>query len=161
MWHPIPGFEGNYSVSPTGQVRRESTGKVLKPRIDRYGYVKYTLYRDGVPHYRTAHRLVALSILGPPPPGKGLVLHKDDNPENNEVSNLYWGDLSDNQRDIIKNGNNHGRNKSKCVNGHRYTEENTYRNPKTGHRACNTCRNKHTAQQNERRKKERNGYGSH
>jgi hypothetical protein len=31
-----------------------------------------------------------------------------------------------------------------CRHGHPYTPENTYRNPKTGRRACKTCRTAHT-----------------
>ena len=36
------------------------------------------------------HRLVALAWIKKRP-GKELVLHKDDNPNNNHVSNLKWG----------------------------------------------------------------------
>ena len=30
--------------------------------------------------------------------------------------------------------------KTHCVNGHEFTESNTYHDPKDGHRACNACR---------------------
>ena len=33
-----------------------------------------------------------------------MVLHKDDNKQNNIVDNLYWGDAKDNSLDAIKNG---------------------------------------------------------
>lgn len=163
-WKPIPGFD-NYSVSSLGRVRRDagktSNGrnwatKILSPRDNRYGYVKYTLYAEGKPHYVVAHRLVALAFHGPAPDGKPLVLHRDDNPKNNTPENLYWGDLQDNQQDVLRNGNNYGRNKTHCVHGHEYTTENTYRNPNTGNRACQTCRLKYTSIQNEKRKSERN-----
>ena len=56
-----------------------------------------------------------------------------------------WGGTTRVQRARILNGT-HGtllgaRNarKTKCANGHEYTEENTYLSPKTGHRRCRTC----------------------
>jgi len=152
-WRDIVGFNGSYSVSNTGRVRRNSgttsngrswKGKILKPRFNRGGYVKYTLYRDGKPVYVVAHRLVCFAFHGPPPSGKPLALHRDDNPQNNHVTNLYWGSLSDNQRDVLANGNSFGRNKTHCINGHEYTEDNTYRSPKTNCRSCKTCRYNHT-----------------
>ena len=162
-WRPVDGFEQTYEVSRDGRVRRLAgttsngrswSGGVLTPRYNRDGYVKYTLYADGKPFYVVAHRLVARAFLGDPPPGKNLVLHRDDNPQNNRVENLYWGDLSDNQTDVILNGNNYGRNKTHCVNNHEYTEGNTYRNPKTGTRSCKTCRYNHTRTSQQRRKNE-------
>lgn len=167
IWKPVVGFEGLYSVSSLGKVRREQgetsngknwSGGLLKERLNKHGYVKYTLYKKGKPYYVVAHRLVCYAFLGEPPKGKLLALHKDDNPLNNSFENLYWGDLSDNQNDIISNGNNYGRNKTHCVNGHEYTEENTYRAPKTGYRSCKTCRYKYTALENEKRKKSRGNY---
>lgn len=164
-WRPVVGFEGVYSVSNRNRVRREPgytrhrrwrVGGVLKPRKNKYGYTKYTLYRDGEPRYVVLHRLVAEAFLGPSPEGKPLVLHKDDNPENNTPENLYWGDLADNQRDVLMNGNNFGRNKAECVHGHEYTPENTYITPRTGHRSCRTCRQKSIADYNQRMREKKN-----
>lgn len=164
IWKPVKGLEGIYSVSNLGRVRREPgktsndrnwKGKVLKPRINRDGYHKYVLYRDAKPHPRVVSRLVCEAFNGPPPEGKRLALHRDDNRDNNRLDNIYWGSMSDNQRDIIQNGNNYGINKTHCVNGHEYTDENTYRAPKTGARSCQTCRRKYTDINNERTKIER------
>lgn len=163
VWKPVIGFEGIYSVSNRNRLKREkgqtSNGrqwaeKILTPRRNKDGYVRYTLYRDGKPHYVVLHRLVCEAFHGPAPEGKPLVLHRDDDPANNTPENLYWGDLSDNQSDVIRNGNNYGRNKLYCVNGHEYTEENTYRNKK-GHRSCKTCRYTYTALSNEAAKEKR------
>lgn len=166
IWKPVVGFEGVYSISNRGRLKREkgktSNGKnwpekLIRGSLNKYGYVKYTLTWGGRPHYKVAHRLVCEAFHGPAPEGKNLVLHKDDNPQNNIPENLYWGDLSDNQKDILRNGNNYGRNKTHCINGHEYTEENTYRIPKTGSRACQTCRLRRTKLDNERKKRLRNG----
>ena len=164
-WIPVAGFEGLYSVSSLGTVRRDrgrtSTGKrwaggPLKPRYNQDGYAKYTLYRAGKPHYVLGHRLVCEAFHGPPPEGKPLALHRNDMPGDNRPENLYWGSLSDNQSDILLNGNNYGRNKTQCVHGHEYTAENTYWNPKTRARSCKTCRAKYTKEANNRRR-ESNG----
>lgn len=159
-WRDVPGFNGTYSVSSEGRVRRNPgrtsngrcwKGGILKKRLNQDGYHRYTLYREGEPHYRTVHRIVLESFQGPPPSGKTLALHRDDDRNNNTVGNLYWGTLSNNQQDVIRNGNNFGVNKTHCVNGHEYTKENTYLSRK-GHRSCNICRRVHSARQNERRK---------
>ena len=49
------------------------------------------------------HRLVAAVFLVNPD-NKPLVCHKDSNPLNNDVSNLYWGTVKDNVRDCKKLG---------------------------------------------------------
>lgn len=163
-WNPVVGFEGVYSVSDRGRVKRETgvdsagrkwPGRVLKPRLDRYGYVKYTLYTRGQPHYVTAHRIVAEAFIGPPLGDKTMVLHKDDDPLNNTPGNLYWGTALNNAQDLINNGNNFFLNKTKCVNGHEYTPENTYIAPKTGFRSCIVCRRKYTAEHDEYRRMKR------
>lgn len=160
-WKSAVGFEGVYSVSNLGRVRRDrgltSNGKqwsggILKPRYNQDGYAKYTFYLGGKPHYVLGHRLVCEAFHGPAPEGKPFALHRNDIPNDNRPENLYWGSLSDNQADILLNGNNHGRNKTHCVHGHEYTDENTYWNPKTGSRSCKTCRYKYTEEANQRRR---------
>lgn len=168
-WRPVLGFEGLYSVSDTGEVRRESgltsngrlwKGGLLSPSLNRHGYVKYTLHKDGIAHYKVAHRLVCEAFFGQHPKDKPLALHRDDNPQNNSVQNLYWGSLSDNQLDVLSNENNFGRNKTECVNGHEYTEVNTYWNPRKGTRSCKTCRYEHTRNSQRRKREKRNGSNS-
>lgn len=44
------------------------------------------------------HRLVALAFI-PNIGGMPYVCHKDGNPENNDVGNLYWGSQKDNMLD--------------------------------------------------------------
>lgn len=74
IWRPIRGYENLYEVSNLGKVRsldklvRRGTGvmlmkrKVLKPYIDRYGYLLVTLYKDGKRTTFSVHRLVAMAF---------------------------------------------------------------------------------------------------
>lgn len=48
--------------------------------------------------------LVCTAWHGPKPFPKAKVLHKDDVPDNDHPSNLYWGTDSDNRQDAITNG---------------------------------------------------------
>jgi len=42
--------------------------------------------------------------FGPPAPsGKPFILHKNDDPKDNRIENLYWGDRQDNARDRASN----------------------------------------------------------
>src|SRR6266567_540688 len=48
-------------------------------------------------------RLVLETFVGPCPPGKECC-HWDDDPSNNNLSNLRWGSHFDNTEDIERNG---------------------------------------------------------
>jgi hypothetical protein len=49
------------------------------------------------------HRIIAETFL-PKEPGKEWVLHFDDNPKNNSLDNLRWGDREENIVDAFRNG---------------------------------------------------------
>ena len=49
-------------------------------------------------------RLVARAFIGKPPKRNSLVLHGDDDPENNNVTNLRWGSSQDNADDMTSRG---------------------------------------------------------
>lgn len=115
-WKPVVGYEGFYSVSSKGRVRSEPRitlsvdgrtfrhrGFLLRPGRNSSGRFGENLCRDGVQVSRLIHRLVAESFI-PNPEGHPFVLHWDDNPENNQVSNLRWGTRSENTHDSIRNG---------------------------------------------------------
>lgn len=90
MWKKINylGFQ-DYSITEDGKLRNDVTGKILKPKIDRYGYLTIGIYNKGIKKYPTIHRLVALTYI-PNPENKLQVNHKDGNKLNNAVSNLEW-----------------------------------------------------------------------
>ena len=90
QWLPAPGFEGIYSVSSCGKVRRDkqsagtTAGKILSPYSSR-GYQLVYLRKGGEYHTRYIHRLVAEAFIGPI---NGCVNHKDGDKSNNSLPNL-------------------------------------------------------------------------
>ena len=42
VWHTIPDFP-EYEINRLGEIRRKSTGRVLKPFDDRRGYMRVSL----------------------------------------------------------------------------------------------------------------------
>ncbi len=103
-WRDIPGFEGRYQVSSCGQVKslerevRIRSGKtrpiaerILRPVKAGSGYLAVHLRPAGGPDFKRfyIHRLVATAFFGQGPEGYE-VNHKDENKENNAVSNLEW-----------------------------------------------------------------------
>lgn len=137
-WRPAPGFSGLYSVSSTGRVRSDRSGKILSPDTTRDGHLQVCLYRSGVRNVRKVHRLVCEAFNGPSPSGEELVLHWDDNPGNNHRSNLRWGTVSDNWKDMVRNGKHINARKTHCPQGHEYNEGNTYWWRGTSRR-CRAC----------------------
>tara|TARA_R110002012_G_scaffold79204_1_gene201757 strand:- start:1621 stop:2085 length:465 start_codon:yes stop_codon:yes gene_type:complete len=82
-----------YTVYPCGQIRgKESRGKesiMLKHIIDRNGYHRVSIHNKGVRENMFVHRLVAICFLSNPE-NKPTVNHNDDNPHNNDLTNLDW-----------------------------------------------------------------------
>lgn len=91
IWKPIKGYEGVYEVSDNGDVRRNN-GKILKPKVEKNGYVRFHLSHKGVARSVSAHRIVAEAFIDNPNHHK-TVNHKDENKRNNSVSNLEWCDM--------------------------------------------------------------------
>ena len=141
-WRPIAGFEGLYEVSDDGRVRNAERGRELSPRRNPEGYGRVALSKKGRYYHRLIHRLVAETFI-PNPENLPLVLHGPRGVGDNSVRNLSWGTPSDNQRDRVRDGTDQRTLTTHCVNGHEYTEENTYWAPKTGSRSCRKCRYNH------------------
>ena len=95
-WKPVVGYEGLYEVSNWGRVKslnynHTGKGKILKQNQIKNGYKSVMLYKDGNGKNYLVHRLVAEAFL-PNPNDYKEVNHKDENPQNNIVSNLEWCD---------------------------------------------------------------------
>ena len=90
-WKQIP-FEPCYEVSINGQVRNKQTMHVKSLRMDKYGYMRVTLYPSGKTY--SIHKLV-LSTFNPTNNGELQVNHLDGNKLNNNLSNLEWVTISE------------------------------------------------------------------
>ena len=99
-WKKIAGFE-NYSVSNTGNVRNDRTGRILKMRIGTTGYYQVMMGRKTSPQY--VHRLVAIAFIANYE-GKPQVDHIDGNKLNNVYTNLEWVTSSENNLHAFRIG---------------------------------------------------------
>lgn len=103
---PIEGFS-KYHICKNGRLYsiHSGTWRLIKPVPKNTGYISNNLISDSgkrVNFYR--HRLVAEVYL-PKPRGSDLVVcHKDSNPKNNRVTNLYRGTQKENIQQCIREG---------------------------------------------------------
>lgn len=86
---PVKGYECSYLVSPEGEIFSVKSNKLLKPYTDKNGYKIVGLFRNGSQKKHKVHRIVAVTFL-PNPHNYPQVNHIDENPANNNVTNLEW-----------------------------------------------------------------------
>jgi hypothetical protein len=89
MWKDVVGFEGMYKVSDRGELFSISKNRLIPKRLDRYGYVKYELSKEGKKFYRTGHKLVALAFI-PNPENLPSINHMNLDKADNRLDNLEW-----------------------------------------------------------------------
>lgn len=102
-WKIINNYP-HYMISDNGEIkslsRKNGAGtrikeRILKPDFSSRGYSRVTLSNEkGIKRY-SVHRLVALHFI-PNPENKPFINHIDNNPRNNNVSNLEWCTHSEN-----------------------------------------------------------------
>ena len=91
IWKNIKGYEGLYQVSNLGNIKNNQIIKKTYKRKD--GYLNVQLSKNGKVKTFLVHQLVAKSFIDNIDNLKE-VNHKDENKENNCVSNLEWCDRS-------------------------------------------------------------------
>lgn len=108
-WRDVIGFEGVYSVSNLGRVRRDLNSRgvfqdkrILKLAIKKDGYLDVTLSRPGLRKHVKVHKLVAAAFLGNA--AGRTVNHKDGNKSNNCLENLEYLTQSENVRHAFQTG---------------------------------------------------------
>jgi hypothetical protein len=119
-WKPVVGFEGYYSISSRGRLKREA-GKVpmfklgvligvypvqsrlLKPKRGCDGFVAMLVKPGQKRKYKFVHRLVLEAFVGACPLGMECC-HNDGNNKNNNLENLRWDTAKSNKADMVKHG---------------------------------------------------------
>ncbi len=89
MWKQIPDYP-HYYASTDGEIYSEKTGKILKPSLSKFGYLRVTLRKNKrEKHKIMVHRLVALAFIENPDK-LPQVNHINENKLDNRVENLEW-----------------------------------------------------------------------
>ena len=90
-----------YEININGDIRNKNTGKILKPDIDKDGYLRYTLqgYDKKIKMY--GHRLTAMKFIYGD--NSLQVNHKDAKKNNNSYSNLEWVTGKENIKHSLEN----------------------------------------------------------
>ena len=97
IWRSVEGYNGRYQVSSLGRIKSIINGRkrFLKPCKTNLGYLTIGLFKDGQTKRYLVHRLVAEAFI-PNPQNLSDVNHKDEDKENNSVTNLEWRNHRDN-----------------------------------------------------------------
>lgn len=132
QWRKIPNFEF-YEASEDGEIRSVNrsfitkdgrrvnyVGQIMKPRLNRGGYLKVILSTKGARKTVTVHRLVTLAFI-PNPENKPEIDHKNGIRTDNRVRNLHWVTSKENSNMPLHIANISGENNS--FYGKKHTEK--------------------------------------
>lgn len=115
IWKPVVGYEEQYEVSINGVVKRldkisvnESglnikKGRVLKTRINNYGYVEVRLTKQSKQSTTFLHIILAKAFI-PNPLNKPEVNHLNGIKTDNSIDNLEWCTHAENIKHAHKLG---------------------------------------------------------
>lgn len=96
----ILAVERGYSITPQGELINPR-GKVVRGKIDGWGYRHTVLKRDGRSKTLRFHRLQAYTKFGEAIYTQGLeTRHLDSNPANNAIDNIGLGTHQQNMDDV-------------------------------------------------------------
>ena len=93
VWKELTDFS-NYEISSFGNLRNKNTKKHLKSS-SKGGYLSTCIKNNNSKQKSIKiHRLVALTFI-PNPENKYTVNHKDHNKSNNNINNLEWATITE------------------------------------------------------------------
>ena len=102
-WVKVFGFEELYEVSNYGNIRNSKF--IMKQQLDKHGYKYICLTKNKIQQKFKVHRIVLSSFLGEQ---KDLVCnHKDKNRQNNNLDNLEWVSVLENNIHKFLSKKNH------------------------------------------------------
>ena len=97
-----------YSVSKTGSIKNNITGRILKQSKGNHGYQVVGLRNNGQTKIMTVHRIVANRYIANPE-NKRCIDHIDNDKTNNNINNLRFATHQENNRNaIIRKDNKSG-----------------------------------------------------
>lgn len=89
QWKQIPGFH-EYSVSDTGRIRSEKSGRILSLSENQFGVLCVGLMKNGEQKHRSVPLLVASAFLPSVNDAFDTPINLDGNRHNNDITNLAW-----------------------------------------------------------------------
>lgn len=112
-WIKLDVIGPEAEINRRGQVRQKKitlggrvfTDFIRKASVNKQGYLYMAFRADGGQKNAYMHRLVAETFI-PNPDGKPFVNHKDGNKQNNDISNLEWVTVTENNRHARETGLN-------------------------------------------------------
>jgi len=93
-WKQIPDFP-DYTISEFGDIKNRN-GKILVQRVDKYGYKRVNLQKEGGKHTVKTHFAVISAFTSIKRSKNISVDHIDGDKINNHISNLRWIALGEN-----------------------------------------------------------------
>lgn len=100
-WKPVVEYDGWYSVSNKGRIRRDRpgrstySGRILKCSEDFFGYPVVNLHKNGISKIKKVHVLIMEAFVGKRPNNLDIN-HIDGVKSNNLINNLEYISRSEN-----------------------------------------------------------------